>query len=156
MAEKKKGLIGEFKEFISKGSVIDLAVGVIIGAAFQAIVSSLVDDIIMPLIGKITGGLDFTNLFISLDGTKYDTLAAAKEAGAATLNYGSFITAVINFIILAFVIFLFVKAINTAKAKMEKKNADEEAAAPTTKKCPYCKSEIDKDATKCPHCTSDI
>ena len=156
MAEKKKGLIGEFKEFISKGSVIDLAVGVIIGAAFQAIDSSLVDDIIMPLIGKITGGLDFTNLFISLDGTKYDTLAAAKEAGAATLNYGSFITAVINFIILAFVIFLFVKAINTAKAKMEKKNADEEAAAPTTQKCPYCKSEIDKDATKCPHCTSDI
>lgn len=153
MAKGKKGIIGEFKEFISKGSVIDLAVGVIIGGAFQAIVSSLVDDIIMPVIGKITGGLDFTNLFVSLDGEKYATLAAAKEAGAATLNYGNFITAIINFIILAFVIFLFVKAINKAKAKLEK---PAEEAAPTTKKCPYCKSEIDKDATKCPHCTSDV
>lgn len=152
---KKTGFVSEFKTFIMRGNVVDLAVGVIIGAAFQAIINSLVNDIVMPLIGLITGGLDFSNLFISLDGNSYETLAAAQEAGAATLNYGNFISAALNFIIMAFVIFCFVKGINTLREKTTKK-VEEAPAEPTTKKCPYCKSEIDIEATKCPNCTSDI
>ena len=109
-----KGFIGEFKEFIMRGNVLDMAVGVVIGGAFGTIVTSLVNDIIMPLISVITGGLDFSNWFISLDGSKYETLAAAQEAGAATLNFGVFISAIINFIIIAFCIFLVVKAFNKA------------------------------------------
>ncbi len=155
MAEKK-GFVAEFKEFITKGNVIDLAVGVIIGGAFQKIVSSLVDDVIMPVISLITGGIDFSNMFIQLSGdTKYETLSAAQEAGVATLNYGTFISAVINFLIMAFVIFLLVKGINAARAKFEKK-PEEEEEAPATKTCPFCCSEIAIDAVKCPHCTSDI
>lgn len=150
--KKTKGFFGEFKTFIMRGNVIDLAVGVIIGGAFQAIVNSLVNDIIMPLIGLITKG-SFENLFVSLDGNKYATLAAAQEAGANVLSYGVFISAIINFIIMAFVIFCIVKAINKLNDKV-KKPAEE--AAPTTKVCPYCKSEIAIKATKCPHCTSDI
>ncbi len=150
--KKTKGFFGEFKTFIMRGNVIDLAVGVIIGGAFQAIVNSLVNDIIMPLIGLITKG-SFENLFVSLDGNKYATLAAAQEAGANVLSYGVFISAIINFIIMAFVIFCIVKAINKLNDKV-KKPAEE--AAPTTKVCPYCKSEIAIEATKCPHCTSDI
>lgn len=150
---KGKGFAAEFKKFITRGNVIDLAVGVIIGGAFQSIVNSLVNDIVMPVIGLATKGLDFTNWFISLDGNKYATLAAAQEAGAATLNYGTFISAVLNFIIMAFIIFLFVKGINTV---VEKTKKPVEQAAPTTKKCPYCKTEIDIEATKCPHCTSDL
>ena len=154
--KKTKGFVSEFKEFITKGNVIDLAVGVIIGGAFQKIVSSLVDDVIMPVISLITGGIDFSNMFIQLSGeTKLETLAAAQEAGVATLNYGNFISAVINFLIMAFVIFLLVKGINTARAKFEKK-PEEEEEAPTTKTCPFCCSEIAIDAVKCPHCTSDI
>ncbi len=152
---KKNGFVSEFKTFIMRGNVVDLAVGVIIGAAFQAIIKSLVDDLVMPVIGLITGGLDFSNLFVALDGNEYATLAAAQEAGAATLNYGNFISAVFNFIIMAFVIFCFVKGINTLREKTAKK-VEEAPAAPTTKKCPYCKSEIDIEATKCPNCTSDI
>ena len=150
--KKTKGFFGEFKTFIMRGNVIDLAVGVIIGGAFQAIVNSLVNDIIMPLIGLITKG-SFENLFVSLDGNKYATLAAAQEAGANVLSYGVFISAIINFIIMAFVIFCIVKAINKLNDKV-KKPAEE--AAPTTKVCPYCKSEIAIEATKCPHCTSEI
>lgn len=150
---KGKGFIAEFKKFIMRGNVIDLAVGVIIGGAFQSIVKSLVDDIFMPIISLATKGIDFSNWFIALDGNKYGTLAQAQEAGAAVISYGNFISAVINFIIMAFIIFLFVKAINTLAEKTKKAA---EPAAPTTKKCPYCMSEIDIKATKCPHCTSSL
>ena len=148
-----KAFFSEFKKFVLRGNVIDLAVGVIIGGAFQAIVSSLTNDIIMPLITLITGGIDFTNWFVALDGGSYKTLAEATEAGAATLNYGVFITAVINFIIMAFVIFMLVKSLNKLSDLTAKK---EEEAAPTTKICYYCKSEISIEATKCPCCTSDL
>lgn len=150
---KEKGFIAEFKKFIMRGNVIDLAVGVIIGGAFQSIVKSLVDDIFMPVISLATKGIDFSNWFIALDGNKYGTLTQAQEAGAAVISYGNFISAVINFIIMAFIIFLFVKAINTLAEKTKKA---EEPAAPTTKKCPYCMSEIDIEATKCPNCTSSL
>lgn len=147
------GFIKEFKEFIMRGNVMDMAVGVIIGGAFQSIVNSLVNDVIMPVITKITGGIDFKNWFISLDGGSYSTLADAQKAGAATLNYGVFITAVIQFLIMAFVIFSLVKTMNAIAAKTTK---PVEPTAPTTKTCPYCKSEIAIDATRCPHCTSDL
>ena len=153
VAGKSKGFAAEFREFIMRGNVMDMAVGVIIGGAFQKIISSLVDDIIMPLISIITGGIDFNNMFVCLDGNSYATLEAAKEAGAVTLNYGTFITVVINFILMALVIFLLVKFMNSVSNKFAK----EEAEAPkTTKICPHCKSEIDKDATRCPHCTSEL
>ena len=152
-AGKGKTIAGEFREFIMRGNVMDMAVGVIIGGAFQKIISSLVDDIIMPIIGLLTGGVDFNNKFIVLDGGAYDTLDAAKEAGAATLNYGTFITVVINFILMALVIFFLVKFMNN----MSNKFAKEEAEAPaTTKICPRCKSEINIEATRCPHCTSEL
>ena len=154
--EKSKGFIGEFKTFIMRGNVMDLAVGVIIGAAFQAIINSLVNDIVMPVITLITGGVDFTNWFIALDGKEYASLAEAQAAQAATLNYGTFITAVINFLLMAFVIFCFIKFMNGLAEKAKKEEAVEEEAAPTTKVCPYCKSEIPVDATKCAHCTSDV
>lgn len=150
---KENGFISEFKKFIMRGNVIDLAVGVIIGGAFQAIVNSLVNDVVMPLISLVTGGLDFNNWFIVLGDGEYASAAEAVEAGAATLNYGAFISAVINFLIMAFVIFMFVRAINKVNDKFKK---EEPAAEPTTKACPFCKSEIAIDAVKCPHCTSDI
>lgn len=150
---KKNGFFGEFKKFITRGNVIDLAVGVIVGGAFQKIVNSLVDDIVMPVISLATKGLDFANWFISLNGVKYDTLEAAKEAGAATLNFGNFISAILNFLIMAFIIFLLVKGINSVVEKTKKPEAPE---APKTKKCPYCKTEIDIEASRCPHCTSEI
>lgn len=149
----KKGLIGEFKEFIMRGNVMDMAVGVIIGGAFGSIISSLVDDILMPVISLATGGLDFSNWFISLDGSKYATLAAAQEAGAATLNFGNFISIVINFLIVALCIFTVVKAFNKASELAKK---PEKEAAPTTKECPFCKSEINIEATRCPNCTSKL
>ena len=121
-------MIKEFKEFISRGNVMDLAVGVIIGGAFQAIINSLVKDIIMPVISLITGGIDFTNWFVSLDGTKYETLEAAQEAGAATLNYGVFITAIINFLLMALVIFFIVKFMNKLAEKAKKKEEKKEEA----------------------------
>ena len=121
MKEKGKKFTSEFKEFISKGNVMDLAVGVIIGGVFSAIVTSLVNDIIMPVISLITGGIDFTNWFISLDGNKYATLAEAKEKGASVLAYGSFIQAIIYFLILAFVIFMLIKGVN----KLTKKKKEE-------------------------------
>ena len=151
--EKSKGFAGEFREFIMRGNVMDLAVGVIIGGAFQSIINSLVNDIIMPVISVLTGGIDFSNWFISLDGSNYSNLAAAQEAGAATLNYGVFITAVINFLLMALVIFCIVKSLNKVSDRVKKEKEEE---APTTKICPHCKSEINIEATKCPCCTSDL
>lgn len=142
-------MMEEFKKFALKGNMIDLAVGVIIGGAFNGIVSSLVNDIIMPVLSLFTGKLDFANWFIALDGNTYLTLADAQEAGAATLNYGNFISGIINFVIMAFVVFMLVKGINKLKTEPA-------PAAPTTKKCPFCKTDIPLDATKCPHCTSSL
>ena len=155
MAKDKKGFIGEFKEFIMRGNVIDLAVGVIIGGAFQKIVSSLVDDVIMPVISLLTGGIDFSSWFVALDGGEYKTLQAAQDAGASVLAYGNFISAIINFLIMAFVIFLLVKGINKVQNIAKKPEAPAEEA-PAVKTCPYCKSEIAADATRCPHCTSEV
>lgn len=155
MSKNKKSLWAEFREFINKGNVMDMAVGVIIGGAFKSIVDSLVNDLFMPLVSRVTGGVDFTNWFISLDGNRYDTLAAAQEAGAATLNYGQFITVVLNFILLAFFVFLIVKAFNALRESTHKKQ-QEAPAAPTTKVCPYCKSTIAIDAVRCPNCTSEL
>ena len=152
---KKSGFMSEFKTFIMRGNVIDLAVGVIIGAAFQAIIKSLVDDLVMPIISIFTKGVDFANMFVVIGEGEYDTLAAAQEAGAAVFAYGNFINAVFNFIIMAFVIFVLVRTINKLRDKAAKKEEVVEAA-PTTKKCPFCKSEIDIEATKCPNCTSDV
>ena len=143
-------MLKEFKEFALKGNMIDLAVGVIIGGAFNSLVTSLVDNIIMTVISIFTGKIDFSNLFLSLDGKEYDTLAQAQKAGAATLNYGTFITGLLNFIIMAFVVFLLVKAMNKLRTHNE---VPQEA---TTKICPHCKSEIHIDADRCPHCTSKL
>lgn len=148
---KSKGLLAEFKEFAMKGSVVDLAIGMIIGSAFTSIVNSLVNDIIMPVIGKMTGGLDFSEWFISLDGNEYASLADAQANGAAVLSYGNFITAVINFILVALVIFIVFK-----KLFVPRKKVKEVPAEPTEKECPYCKSTININATRCPHCTSEL
>nr|WP_236616489.1 large conductance mechanosensitive channel protein MscL [Schnuerera ultunensis] len=137
----------EFKEFAVKGNVIDLAIGVIIGGAFGKIVSSLVNDVIMPVVGGLIGNIDFSNFFISLDGNNYSTLQQAKDAGAATLNYGLFLNTVIEFLIISFSLFLVIRQINRFKRK-------EEPVPVTTKKCEYCFSEIPIKATRCPHCTS--
>ena len=139
----------EFKEFAMKGPVVELAVGVIIGAAFGKIISSLVDDIIMPPIGRLLGNVDFANLFINLSNKDYPSVAAAKAAGAATINYGIFFNAILNFLIIAFVLFLIIRQMNTLKKP-------EPAAAATTKDCPYCLSPGPLTATKCAHCTSDL
>ena len=146
-----KKMMEEFKKFALKGNMIDLAVGVIVGGAFNSIVTSLVNDIFMPVLSLFTGKLDFANWFIALDGNKYMTIAEAQEAGAATLNYGNFISGVINFIIMAFVVFMLVKGINKLK-----KEEPAKPAAPTTKKCPFCKTDIPLEATKCPRCTSTL
>ena len=152
-----KKVMNEFKEFIMRGNVIDLAVGVIIGGAFQAIVNSVVKDIVTPLIGLLTKGMDFTNKFIVLGSDQeFATLADAQAAGAATLNYGSFITAVINFLIMSVAIFFLVKGINKIANMGKKKEEEAPVEEPTTKVCPFCKSEIAIDATKCAHCTSDV
>ena len=145
----EKEMLKEFKEFAIKGNMIDLAVGVIIGGAFNGLVTSLVDNVIMPVITLLTGKIDFSNLFIALDGGDYATLAEAQKQGAATLNYGTFISGLLNFFIRAFVVFLIVKAMN----KMRRK---EEPAPVTTKVCPHCMSEIHIDADRCPHCTSQL
>lgn len=152
---KAKGFAAEFKKFIMRGNVIDLAVGVIVGGAFQTIVKSLVDDVVMPVISLATKGVDFANWFIALDGGEYATLEAAQEAGASVLSYGNFISAILNFLIMAFVVFLLVKGINTIADKTKKKE-EEAPAAPTTKECPFCKSEIAIEASRCPHCTSQL
>jgi large conductance mechanosensitive channel len=136
----------EFKEFAMRGNVLDLAIAVIIGAAFGAIVTSAVNDVLMPPIGLALGGLDFKDLFLSLNGQSYPTLAAAKAAGAPVIAYGQFLNTVINFLIIAFIIFIIVKQVNRFKAPV----------APTTRECPYCLSGIPLKAVRCAHCTSEI
>ncbi len=138
----------DFKKFAMRGNVVDMAVGVIIGGAFGKIVSSLVSDIVMPPLGLILGKIDFSSLFISLNGTEYATLDAAKKAGAPVFAYGSFINSVIDFLILAFVVFMMIREINKLTPDPEPE--------PEPRKCPYCKSEIADDATRCPHCTSHL
>jgi large conductance mechanosensitive channel len=144
-------MLQEFKEFALRGNVVDLAIGIIIGGAFGQIVTSFVNDILMPPIGLLLGNVDFSNLFINLSGGRFDSLAAAQEAGAATINYGLFISSVIDFLIVAFAIFLLVRQINRMQRREE-----EAPAAPTTKECPYCLSTIPLEATRCPHCTSEL
>jgi len=144
-------MLKEFKEFAMRGNVLDMAVGIIIGAAFGRIVGSFVEDILMPPIGMLLGKVDFSNLFINLSGQAYDTVAAAKQAGAATLNYGVFLSHVFNFLIVAFAVFLLIRQVNRLK------RAEAGApAAPTTRDCPYCLSAIPLKATKCGHCTSSV
>ena len=147
-----KKFVDEFKAFALKGNVMDMAVGVIIGAAFGKIVTSLVNDIFMPLLGLITGGGSVSNLFVQLNKTEtaYATLEAANEAGAATLNYGMFIQAVIDFFLMALCIFLFVKLISKLRKKQE------EAPAPVVRKCTFCLEPVADEATRCPHCTSEL
>lgn len=141
-------ILKEFKDFALKGNMIDMAVGIIIGGVFNGLVKSLVEDIIMPAVSLVTGKIDFSNMFIALDGNHYATLEAAKEA-TSTISYGLFITEVINFVIMAFVVFCVVKELNKLHRKPE-----EAPAAPTEKECPFCKTKIAIDATRCPHCTS--
>jgi large conductance mechanosensitive channel len=139
----------EFKEFVMRGNVMDLAIGIIIGAAFGKIITSFVSDILMPPIGLLLGNVDFANLFINLSHQHYDTLKAAKDAGAATINYGVFIGTIIDFLIVAFVIFLVIRQVNRLKRKPAE-------LAPSTKECVFCASDIPIKAIKCPHCTSEL
>ncbi len=143
-------MLKEFKNFAMRGNVLDLAIGVILGGGFGKIVTSLVNDILMPPIGLALGKVDFSNLYIDLSGGHYASLAAAKAAGAATINYGSFLNTVIDFLIVSFVIFLIIRQINRLK-KPEPKPAE-----PATKECPYCLTSIPKKATRCPACTSEL
>ncbi|HNR02834.1 MAG TPA: large-conductance mechanosensitive channel protein MscL [Anaerolineaceae bacterium] len=142
-------MLEEFKKFLMRGNVMDLAIGVIIGGAFGKIVSSLVDDIIMPPLGLLLGKVDFVNLFASLTGTKYATLAEAQAAGAPTLNYGLFIKNIVDFFLVALVIFLIIRSINRLSKKQEE-------AAPQTRECPHCLSQIPLKASRCPACTSEV
>ncbi len=141
----------EFREFIARGSVFDLAVGIVIGAAFASIVDSFVKDILMPPIGLVTGGVDFSNLFINLSGQEYASLAAAREAGAPTINYGVFLNNVISFVIVAFAVLLLVKQYNRLRQQQESV-----PAAPTDQECPYCRFTIPIGASRCAHCTSQL
>ena len=142
-------MLKEFRNFVMRGNVLDLAVAVIIGGAFGKIITSFVNDVIMPPIGLLLGGVDFANLFISLDGKAYESLEAAKTAGAATINYGIFLNTVIDFTIVAFVIFLIIKSVS----KLQKPAP---VADPTTKDCPYCFTTIAIKAKRCPNCTSQL
>ncbi len=142
-------MYSEFKTFIMRGNVVDLAVGVVIGAAFGKIVTSFVEDVLMPPIGLAVGKVDFSNLFINLSGKDYPSVAAAKAAGAATLNYGIFFNNILNFLIIAFAIFLLIKQVNRLHQPAP-------TAAPATKDCPYCLSAVPLKATKCAHCTSEL
>ena len=144
-----KKFLEDFKAFAMRGNVVDMAIGVVIGGAFGSITTSLVNDIFMPLLGVITGGINFGGLFYALDGQKYASIEAAKEAGVGTLNYGAFIQYVINFILIAFCMFLVVRLMNKLK-----KPAPAPAPEKPKRICPFCKSEIADDATRCPHCTS--
>ncbi len=144
-------IVSEFKEFAMKGNVVDLAVGVIIGGAFGKIVDSLVKDIVMPLVGRMLGGVDFKHLYLNLGGKTFDTLEAAEKAGAPILKYGAFINTVVDFIIIAFAIFMAIKVMNRLK------RAEEAAPAePTTRECPHCLSTIPLKATRCAHCTAQL
>lgn len=143
-------MLQEFKSFIMKGNVLDLAVGVIIGAAFGKIVNSAVNDLIMPVVGLFMGKVDFSNLFVALSDGSYPTVAAAKAAGVATLNYGIFLNTTIDFLIMALVIFMIIKAANKVR------KAEEPAPTPPGRECPFCRSGIHDEATRCPHCTSEL
>ena len=153
MAEEKKGLIAEFKEFISRGNVMDLAVGVIIGGAFNAIVTSLSNDVIMPAIQLLIGTVSGSK-FVNPETGEPDFEMMTKALNVGTIKFGAFIAAIINFLIMAIIIFMIVKAVNKLTDITKKKAAEEEAEEPTTKECPFCFSEIPIKATKCPHCTS--
>jgi large conductance mechanosensitive channel len=142
-------MLKEFKEFAMRGNVLDMAVGIIIGAAFGRIVTSLVNDVIMPPIGLLLGSVDFSSLFLNLSGTSYATLAEAKSAGAPVIAYGTFLNTILDFIIVAFVIFVFIRQIN----RLKKQPAP---ADPTTKECPYCLSVIPLKASRCGHCTAQL
>jgi len=144
-------MIEEFKAFIMRGNVVDLAIAVVIGGAFGKIITSFVEDVLMPPIGLALGKVDFSNLFLNLSGKDFPSVAAAKAAGAATLNYGIFFNHVINFLIVAFAIFLLIKQLNRLQ-----KPAPAPAAAPATKDCPHCLSSVPLKATKCAHCTSEL
>jgi large conductance mechanosensitive channel len=141
-------MLKEFKEFAMRGSLLDLAIGIVLGAAFGRIVTSFVGDILMPPIGLVLGGLDFASLFVSLRGGPYPSVAAAKAAGAPTINYGIFLNTVIDFVIVAFVLFLVVRQVNRMRREPE--------ATATTKPCPYCLSTIPLGAVRCPYCTSEV
>ena len=143
-------MLKEFKEFAMRGNVLDMAVGIIVGAAFGTIVTSFVNDVLMPPIGLLLGRVDFSNLFFTLKGEHFATLAQAKAAGATTLNYGVFLNTVVNFLIVAFAVFLLVRQVNRLRREPEP------APAPTTKECPYCCSAIPLKAARCPQCTSEI
>ena len=143
-------MLKEFKDFVTRGNVVDLAIGIIIGAAFTSVVNSFVTDILMPPIGMLLGGVNFSELFIALDGNTYESLAVAQEAGAATINHGLFITALIDFIIVAFVLFLIIRQINRLKQE------EEAPAEPNSKNCPFCQSEIAIEASRCAFCTSQL
>jgi large conductance mechanosensitive channel len=149
LGRKKGGMLGEFREFAMHGSMLDMAVGIIIGAAFGRVVSSLVSDVLMPPIGLFTGHSDFSNRFINLSGHAYATLAEAKAAGAATINYGVFLNALFDFLIVAFVVFMLIRQVNRLKN-------EQQATIPTTRDCPFCFSAIAIKATRCPHCTSAL
>jgi large conductance mechanosensitive channel len=142
-------MIKEFKEFVIKGNVLDMAVGIIIGAAFGKVVTSFVSDVLMPPIGLLLGKVDFSNLFIDLSGKSFESLADAKKAGAATLNYGLFLNTAIDFLIVGFAIFILVRQVNRLKRQAP-------APAPATRVCPFCATDIPIKATRCPHCTSTV
>lgn len=143
-------MLKEFKQFILRGNVLDLAIGVIMGGAFNAIITSIVNDLFMPFVGLLLGGVDFNNWFISLNGTHYDTLAAAEAASAPLLKYGSLLSAVTQFLIIALCLFFIVKGLNKISRASNSSEADEQAA------CPFCKKMVDATATRCPYCTSEI
>jgi large conductance mechanosensitive channel len=142
-------MLKEFREFAVKGNVIDLAVGLVLGAAFGKIVTSLVEDVIMPPVGLLLGKADFSSLFIDLSGAGHPSLDAAKKAGAAVIAYGAFLNTIVGFVIVAFAMFLLVRQINRLKREPA-------AAAPDTRECPYCVSPISLRATRCPHCTAEV
>ena len=141
-------MLGEFRKFLLRGNVLELAVGIVIGAAFTTVVTSFVNDLLMPPIGLALGGRNFNDLFVSLNGVAYPSLAAAKAAGAPTLNYGVFFNAILNFVIVGFAVFLLVRAVNRMTAPP--------AAAPATRECPYCTAAISVRAVRCPQCTSEV
>jgi large conductance mechanosensitive channel len=147
---KGSTMLKEFKTFAMRGNIMDMAVGIVLGASFGAIVTSLVNDILMPPIGLVLGRVDFSNLFLNLTPRHFDTVAAAKTAGAATLNYGIFMNTIINFVIVAFAMFLLVRQVNRLSGPVPA------PAAPTTKECPYCCSQIPLKASRCPQCTSEV
>lgn len=142
-------MLREFKAFLVRGNVVDLAVALVIGAAFTAVVTSFVNDLLMPPIGRVLGRVNFADLFVSLDGRSFPSLVAAKAAGAPTLNYGAFLTTLVNFVIIGFAVFLVARTVSRLTAPRT-------AAAPTTKACPYCAMAIPVAAVRCPHCTSEI